>query len=374
MMPAEKNNIETSTGFIQSFVNSYKELTDHSPLPVVITEGKDNFIRYANQAFLELCRRTSEQSFNHPLVDVLPRELNERLLNLLDRVYKSRKTESLTDNIQFTGKDKSPKFFSYKVSPVGGNDNPAGMMIQAVKTTGPAVEDSRRAAITESLTLCSVRQHQSLERAFDDNKRLILAVRESEHRAKNSLQTISSLIGRYARSNPDITAPFELEKIQLHILTVGKINDLLTHGGKDAGAERDVSIHTLFAKIQPLWIDAIGIAESDLEWKVEDVSVSVEKGAAIVLIVNELLCNAVKNGATKLEFHLNKDNGNVTFEITDNGPGFPENFTSKGKKSFGLRFIENTCKNSLKGQIAYKNREARNGARVIVTFPLTSKR
>jgi len=351
----------------------YKDRTEHSPLPVAITEGEEHYIRYANPAFISLYRITAKNVSGRPLSELLPEDDGSPIAALLDRVYESGKTESLPDQPGASNGNKSngkkEDFCSYTVWKVGDDKAPPGVMIQIVDTTESTVEKKQMGAITEALTLFSVKQHEAIEQGEKSRELLALAIRESEHRAKNSLQTVSSLLGLYARSHPEFTAMLELKKIQLHIRTIAAMHELLIHAEEVGSKKSKLSTIKLLKDLLPLWRKTIGIQDNDLKWNTDDFELSEERGVALALIINELICNSLKNGGRSLNLQLKRIDGKARLDIYDDGPGFPHDLDPTEIKSFGLRFVQNTCKNTLNGKISFNNRPA-GGALVTIIFPL----
>jgi len=87
------------------------------------------------------------------------------------------------------------------------------------------------------------------------------------------------------------------------------------------------------------------------------------------MLINELVCNAVKHGGHKVEVRLDASSTRVTLEVSDDGPGFPEGFNSRAARNFGLELVESVSRLDLSGTITYENRPE-GGACVRITFPL----
>jgi len=355
---------------MQNLWKLYRERTEHSPLPVVITEGKEHYIRYANPAFRRLYRIPSKNVTGKPLAELLPEDGDASVVALLDRVFRSGKTESLPDQ-PGSSNGNQESYCSYTVWRVGDDEAPPGVMIQVVDTTESTTEKKQMSAITEALTIFNVRQHEAIEEGAKNQERLALAIRESEHRAKNSLRTVSALLGMYTRSHPEFAALIELKKIQLHIRTIASMHELLTRSQDIVPEEGKVkvSMSSLLKDLLPVWHKTIGIQESDLEWENDDFELPADRGIALALIINELLCNSIKNGGTRLKFQLKTRNEEVRLDVSDNGPGFPKDFDPSVSKSFGLKFIQSSCKRALNGKVSFSNNPA-GGAIVTLTFPL----
>jgi two-component sensor histidine kinase len=78
------------------------------------------------------------------------------------------------------------------------------------------------------------------------------------------------------------------------------------------------------------------------------------------LVINELVSNVCKHafndeGENQLQLELHKTNGTLRLRVSDNGPGFPENFDPENIDSIGFDILTSLVKYELGGSIDISN-------------------
>jgi two-component sensor histidine kinase len=108
---------------------------------------------------------------------------------------------------------------------------------------------------------------------------------------------------------------------------------------------------------------------SNLTCTAQEALLTPQQGTALAILTGELVSNAVKhgNGTVAIHFHVKEKKG--ILEVRDEGPGFPDDFSSKSAAHTGLELIENLTRFDLRGTVHYENRPPQ-GALVRVVFPL----
>ncbi len=128
-------------------------LTEHAPLPMAMVEGATHVVRYANPAFCRLMKQPIDDLVGKRISELLPTK--DRCLTLLDRVWHTRKPESVIEQ------DKSSQphslFWSYLMWPVLADECLVGVMIQVTET---AEIRSKMVAMNEALVISSIGQHE----------------------------------------------------------------------------------------------------------------------------------------------------------------------------------------------------------------------
>lgn len=214
-----------------------------------------------------------------------------------------------------------------------------------------------------------IRQQQEIT---DLNARLQRAVAETHHRIKNNLQMLSALVEIQLSDADELIPASSLERVRQHICTLAVLHDLLTFESKVTADQDSVSLKTALAKLVPL-LQAVADGRS-IRVQSDEINVTLKQGSSFVLLVNELVSNALKHGKGAVEVTLSRSEATgeaqvVRLAVCDDGPGFPPDFDPKKAANTGLELIESMGRWDLRGQIAYENR-AEGGGRVTVTFPL----
>jgi two-component sensor histidine kinase len=186
-----------------------------------------------------------------------------------------------------------------------------------------------------------------LQKAFDEQSLLLY---ELNHRVKNNLQTVMSLINLQANNITDENLKDVLETIQNRISAMSLIHELLYQKSDISVININEYFHTLADNIEYTYdIDVT------LEYKLKEINFDVETAISCGLILNELLINSFKYAfkgieEAKITISLQKENDYFILKICDNGIGYNQHDMSNIKKtSFGLSLIRTIVEDHLKG-------------------------
>ena len=202
------------------------------------------------------------------------------------------------------------------------------------------------------------------------NQRLQRAMAETHHRVKNNLQIVSGLIELLVMDSGAAIPARELVRLSQHVRSLGVIHDLLTDQAKSQRGIDSLSTKDALDRLIPLLRSLTG--PRPLSYRVDDAVLPIGQGASLAVLLNELVSNAVKHGKGDIDVSLAVVNNQARLEVSDGGPGFPPGFTSELAAHTGLDLVENVSRLDLHGKPLYENRPE-GGARVVVTFPLSSE-
>ncbi|MGJ7489680.1 histidine kinase dimerization/phosphoacceptor domain -containing protein [Variovorax sp. ZT4R33] len=189
-----------------------------------------------------------------------------------------------------------------------------------------------------------------------------LMAKEIEHRVMNSLQVVSSLLLLQSKS-PVTDARSELARAAGRVAAVAKVHKHVSTGGNVASSKAGEYLCRLSADLSSiLGVEVLSpVAEgTNLELATEDI-------ISLGLIVNELVTNATKQGASKITVSLESDrSGSSVLIVSDNGNGLPTDFDPRAKNGLGMQVISSAVA-KLGGEFGFANRE-RTGAVFTVRF------
>jgi two-component sensor histidine kinase len=187
---------------------------------------------------------------------------------------------------------------------------------------------------------------------FRKNKKLSqrnqLLLKEQNHRVKNNLQMVSSLLSLQSHKLQSADAKDALQKSQSRINSVALLHRMLYESDNVGNVQAGVYIQSLTEEIQY----STG-REIELELDVpEKLELKIEKLTSLGLIVNELLINSIKhvdqNIVLRVLVRLSISDHRLHLEYEDNGKGVsPERWMTS--HSFGSQLIQMQCK-QLKGE------------------------
>ena len=165
-----------------------------------------------------------------------------------------------------------------------------------------------------------------------------LLLQELNHRVKNNLQMISSLLSLHSRELTGHPAKEALESGKDRVEALSLVHRKLYQEG----------VETRIALKEYLEELVLGLfhgynASFEPTFELEDANVSVDTAVPLALIVNELVVNALKyayEGVNHPSFALKLTtiDSNMIVQIIDNGKGFTPREGEK-KNSFGLKLI-----------------------------------
>lgn len=184
------------------------------------------------------------------------------------------------------------------------------------------------------------RSEESLKAALAEREILL---RELQHRVKNNLYVVTSLLGLQANRIGDSAARGALEEVQHRIHAIGLAYGLLQNS-------QDISHFDLGGYLESLCRTLIGDDREGgitLALDCEPAQVTLQIGVPLGLIVNELVSNSLKHafpdgrGTISLKVRRNADQ--ITLEIADDGKGMarPAGAEKRGRSnSLGLKLVE----------------------------------
>ncbi len=194
-------------------------------------------------------------------------------------------------------------------------------------------------------------------------------VKESNHRIKNNLQLMSSLLNLQAANSEDLYVKKVLFDSISRIASVSFLHDYLYR----SSSLNAVNIRTYINKITE-HIRKILLTEANnitMVQDIEDIEVRSGLAVAIGLVISELITNAVKyafhrrkEGIVYLE--LKKNGKNIQLLLNDNGKGMNENINIKTAPSLGLQIVYAMI-SQYHGTIDY---EVNKGTKFTISLPL----
>ncbi|RZK83006.1 MAG: PAS domain-containing protein, partial [Methylobacterium sp.] len=197
-----------------------------------------------------------------------------------------------------------------------------------------------------------------------------MLVHEVDHRVKNNLQMIASLLTMQTRAIADPTAREAMKTMLTRIEALGTVHKRLYQS-------QDVQRFDVAEFARELASDLArgsGRTGIRLHFDLEAVEVPVEKAPPIALIMNELITNALKHtfpgeAPGRLSIVVKPDGDHFGIGIIDDGVGMPGEVLSH--RSFGKRLIESLAR-QLNARIAWHpaGTGPRPGTRIDIRLPL----
>ena len=168
-----------------------------------------------------------------------------------------------------------------------------------------------------------------------------LLLKELNHRVKNNLQMVSSLLNLQASRMDDPVAREHFRKAVDRVQAIGDIHARLYQGDHLGQIDFDQYLKDLCERLRDSIIDPKSVS---LELDAKPIVLDLDRAIPLGLIVNELVTNAIKhafpNGARgTVKVSLDGDDGGVRLLVCDSGPG-RESTVNGEREGLGMRLVE----------------------------------
>lgn len=212
------------------------------------------------------------------------------------------------------------------------------------------------------LLLLAVGASVAFYRLYRQNQRIsrynAQLVREQNHRVKNNLQVVSSLLSLQSNRLADEAAKQAVEESQSRIETMAILHRRLYDSDQLVG----VYLNEFIEEVAERVLQSFGCYDVRPKYDIPPLAMEADHALRVGLIVNELATNACKYAFPDNEdpvFHIAclQKGSYLTLTVSDNGSGF--SYSPKSVKTFGMRLIEMQVE-QLEG--TYEFRSEGNGA------------
>jgi PAS domain S-box-containing protein len=197
------------------------------------------------------------------------------------------------------------------------------------------------------------------------NSRLQRAMTETHHRVKNNLQVIAAMIDMKIMDGGDWVPIEELRRLGAQIHALAAVHEILTRESVEDSQANSLSAKKMLENLLDHLQHTVNHRIEHIN--IENIRLSTKKSTSLALVTNELVSNASKHGIGGIDVSLLHTHEGLLLEISDNGPGFPANFSAENAARTGLDLVEHLSKWDLGGRVEYSNRPT-GGACVRVYF------
>ena len=217
---------------------------------------------------------------------------------------------------------------------------------------------------TKDLSSTNQKLEEEISERIKAEKKLKASLEEKEvlleeinHRVKNNMQIISSMIRLQFRNqtNPDLE--IHLNDIQQRIQTMSLVHEKLYQSKSLSKINLPEFIRDLSGELMASY----GTNETQIQLELELENINLEMGLTIPcgLIINELITNAIKyafpdhtKGTLKIALRHESTN-RIRLTVEDDGPGLPEGVDWQHSKGIGLRLIH-ILSNQIQGDYQFQ--------------------
>ncbi len=188
-----------------------------------------------------------------------------------------------------------------------------------------------------------------------------LMAHEIDHRVMNSLQFVSGLLSMQGNLAANEQAAGELKIAANRVAAVARVH---RHFYQDKAVETVACLDFLVR----LCTDLSDILQAKIDVEGTEAMVATRQILPIGLLLNELVTNAAKHGAGKIQVSFQRINGNCGLSVTDEGIGLAADFDPANPGSgLGMKVVRALTK-QLGGELVAGPNPAGRGACFTVTF------
>jgi PAS domain S-box-containing protein len=334
-------------------------------MPMLITDPRqaDNPIVFANDAFLRLSgyARSDVIGRNCRFLQG-PRTDPDAVSAIRDAVADRR---DISVDILNYRKDGTPFWNALFISPVSNQSGELLFYFASQLDVTERKHSEHRMTADKDMFEQAVKERTAELEAVLETQRALL--HEVDHRVKNNLQMVSSLILMQSRAIPDENIRQSLRAMLARIEALSTVHRRLYQSD-------DVAVFDVADFARDLVTDLIAASGQDLVSRLDlqPAIVPAEKAAPLALMVNELVTNTIKHAFTgrpadrpgTLAVSLSKPDGRLQIEVADDGVGLNG---AAGEDSFGLRLIRSLAR-QLHADVEWK--DAGPGTRAVISIPV----
>ncbi len=194
-------------------------------------------------------------------------------------------------------------------------------------------------------------------------------ITEMNHRIKNNLLSLSTLIGIEKRADLDDAGTAALENMNSRVESMYELHEMLV----EENLEKDVELSGYLQQVSEKIHDSMSyiLHDVDISFNGDRVDVNPENALRCGLILNELLINIYKHAFTEMDekgeikIELMEEGELVKLKVTDNGVGLPDDFSFGKGDSIGMWIVEELL-DKLDGSVEV---DTQKGTRFTVEFP-----
>jgi two-component sensor histidine kinase len=240
--------------------------------------------------------------------------------------------------------------------------------------TDPQMDSLRDLA---SVVMDQMELRLSARRAVDDLSRTVaqkdaaladaaLMAREIDHRVMNSLQLTSAMLSMQSRNIDDPSVADQLTIAASRIQSVARVHQHIYSTASVNEADLRSYLQNLCADLSHMLASEGDAGIIDVE--AVEATVPTKRIVAIGLIVNELVTNAAKHGAGRIDLRLKRAPAGFALSVADHGPGLPGAYDPKRTHGLGMKVVLAQVR-QIGGKLAFGPGDNGAGAKFVVTFP-----
>jgi PAS domain S-box-containing protein len=240
-----------------------------------------------------------------------------------------------------------------------------GTVFSAEYWSYPQIKNNEIIGAVITFTDITERKKAEIEIKNSLNEKEVL-LREINHRVKNNLQIIASLLHLQADSIDDKYMVDILKESETRVKSMAIVHEKLYQSPNFNYINFKQYLEKLVYDI--LYTYGIKIGTIKVQLDIEDINLNIDTAIPLGLIINELITNTIKYAFPQNEgnitIQLKSLPENMEITIADNGIGLPKNIKLENPETLGLQLVQSLV-NQLDGKLKLNND---NGTEFKITF------
>lgn len=293
---------------------------------VIVTDAPDRIgdekIVFVNKAFEKVTQYSKEEVMGKtPSFLQGPETDREVISDLVEKLSEGERFEGETFNYK---KDGSRYRVSWSIDPIRNNMG----------------EITHFVAVQRDVTQ-EWEQRRQLQEVIKERETL---VKETHHRIKNNLATITGLLELQIMKSDSAEVQQVLSESMTRVKSIASIHEKLYETEGLASITLDLYINDLIEQLHDSLEGLEASTDINFTMDLEPISLKTRQAVPLGLIINELITNAHKhafddNGGT-VSVSCTMEDEQITLKVSDDGKGLPENLDVQKTDSLGLKLIE----------------------------------
>ena len=292
-------------------------------MPMVITDPRqhDNPIIFVNEAFQSLTGYGREEIIGRNCRFLQGPGTDPASVDRLRDAIRNR-TDIQVDLLNYR-RDGSTFWNALYLSPTRADNGEVQFFFASQLNVGDRIEAQRVIVEQKAIVEAEVEKRTAALKEALEAKTLLL--HEVDHRVKNNLTMIGSLLRLQSRQIGDIAISSKLDAMLERVDALATVHRRLYQSD-------DVTRFDVGAFTESLVADVIGASGRTnivVRAEFERIDVPSSSAAALGLIINEIVTNAVKHAFAdgrpgSLDVSAKASDGSAVIRVADDGPGMPE--------------------------------------------------
>ena len=236
-----------------------------------------------------------------------------------------------------------PRWWDVSVAPVPGEDGRPARIVSISRDVTNRV--NRRQAVERherELEQLALAQAATLEEKEALLREKDLLMREVDHRVKNSLALVRSILNLQGRTEADESARGAIQRASQRVASIAAVHERLYKGAQSGRLD-------VCAYLGALCGDLAGSVGEDAGVTItvacEPLEIDADEANVIGLMVTELVTNAVRHafggdgGGVRVSMERHGEDDGFCLTVQDDGRGLPDGFDAGAGSGLGMRVV-----------------------------------